>query len=98
MKIPLLGKKEPMFHRDTVTCKICQVLNTNKQLFLAHITQKHFAEDIRKKLPQVSPYKCPFNNCPQVKHDKHSLLMHYGMDHDVSINFYNNYKVQFSLF
>ena len=89
-------KKEPMFHRDTVTCKICQVLNTNKQLFLTHITQKHFAEEIRKKLPQVPPYTCPFKKCHQVKHDKNSLLMHYGIDHDISISFYNNFKVFFN--
>ena len=89
-------KKEPMFHRDTVTCKICQVLNTNKQLFLTHITQKHFAEEIRKKLPQVPPYTCPFKKCHQVKHDKNSLLMHYGIDHDISIGFYNNFKVFFN--
>lgn len=84
-----LIKKEPQFHKDTVMCKLCNVLNTNNQLFLNHITQKHFAEDIRKKLPLNQPFKCPHQDCKQVMSDKHSLVMHYGIEHGYSMQCYN---------
>ncbi len=82
-------RKEPTFPRDTVTCKLCNQLNTTQQLFLVHITQKHYAEDIRKKIPQDSPFKCPYKGCSQIFPDRQALLMHYGIDHKYSLSLYD---------
>ena len=85
----LVVKKEPNFHKNTVTCKICNVLSTNQQLFLVHITQKHYAEEIRQKIPSNAPYICP--KCNQDKQDKQSLVMHFGIDHEYSSKLYQEY-------
>ena len=76
------------FQRNTILCQLCNTRLTNDQLFQLHLTNKHFSEDLKKKLPQNPPFKCPMIGCEKIKTDRQTLLMHYGVDHNMSQNLY----------
>ena len=76
------------FQRNTIICQLCNTRVTNDNLFHLHLTNQHFIEDLKKKLPLNPPFKCPIKDCNQVKPDSHTLVMHYGVDHRVSQEMY----------
>ena len=55
---------------------------------MSHITERHFSQQLQKNLPQSHPFKCPFKDCLEEKTDKHSIMIHYGVDHKVTMDLY----------
>ena len=78
----------PSKHGTTFVCKICDNPFDNERKFVRHITVRHFSSDLRQKLPKSEPFKCPFRDCHITKEDQHSLMLHYGWEHNVSMEFY----------
>jgi uncharacterized C2H2 Zn-finger protein len=74
--------------KNTIICKICNSSHDNERLFVRHITLRHFSSDLRKLLPQREPFNCPFRDCKQWKDDQHSLILHYGLEHNISMELY----------
>ena len=74
---------------SAIVCGICNVLNDNERLFTRHITLRHFTKDLLDELPKRPPFRCPFIDCGQEKTTLHSLMLHYGCEHNVSMELYN---------
>ena len=46
------------------------------------------------ELPKKAPFICPFVNCKQEKSNEHLLMMHYGVEHNRSMELYRKKKAE----
>ena len=44
------------------------------------------------ELPKKGPFICPFVDCNQEKDNGHLLIMHYGVEHNISMELYKKYQ------
>ena len=72
-----------------IPCKLCSKSYENEYRLLIHITERHVSHQLKQKLPQKSPYKCPIQNCFEEKGDKNELMLHYGLDHGQTMDLYS---------
>ena len=75
----------------TLICEICKKSNNSQKSFVLHITERHFSQRILENLPKKPPFKCPFKGCNKERRDKHSIMVHYGVDHNVTMDLYFNH-------
>ena len=91
-KMPAPAKVRPNDEQNEnatkIICKICKRSCSSERSFVLHITERHFSHKLQKKLPHSQPFKCPFKDCHQERSDKHSIMIHYGVDHNVTMELY----------
>ena len=76
-------QKQPSYE-----CRICDLsLDSNRNL-LKHLTLRHFPKLLCDDLPKKFPFRCPFIDCHQTRQNLHGLMLHYGMDHVISMELY----------
>jgi len=75
-----------------VECQLCDLsLDTDRSL-LRHLTLRHFPKLLCDDLPKRFPFICPFIDCSQSRTSLHSLMLHYGVDHRISMEIYLKQK------
>ena len=72
-----------------VVCKICSAAHTNERLLVRHITLRHVTQELCDDLPKKPPYRCPYIDCTVESTNLHKLMLHYGIQHNVSMELYN---------
>lgn len=72
-----------------VVCKICSSVHTNERLLVRHITLRHVTQELCDDLPKKPPYRCPYIDCTLESTNLHKLMLHYGIQHNVSMELYN---------
>ena len=72
-----------------VLCKICSSVHTNERLLVRHITLRHVTQELCDDLPKKPPYRCPYIDCTVESTNLHKLMLHYGIQHNVSMELYN---------
>lgn len=77
-------------------CEICNASHDNERLFIRHISLRHFSRELCEELPKSVPFKCPYIDCNQEKTNLHHLMMHYGCEHNVSMELYLKRQVKAS--
>jgi len=75
-----------------VDCRICDLSLDNDKSLLKHLTLRHFPKLLCDDLPKRYPFRCPYIECSQVRTSLHSLMLHYGVDHQVSMEIYQKHK------
>ena len=55
-----------------------------------------FAFQLSDELPKKPPFICPYVGCQQEKNNGHLLILHYGVEHNISMDLYRkrNNKAQ----
>jgi len=89
------GKVEDKANTVTVSrvdCRICDLSLDNDKSLLKHLTLRHFPKLLCDDLPKRYPFRCPYIDCSQVRTSLHSLMLHYGVDHQVSMEIYQKQK------
>ena len=71
-----------------VVCKICSSVHTNERLLVRHITLRHVTQELCDDLPKKPPYRCPYIDCNSESTNLHKLMLHYGIQHNVSMELY----------
>ena len=51
-----------------------------------------FVFQLSDELPKKAPFICPFGDCKQEKSNEHLLIMHYGVEHNISMDLYRKKK------
>lgn len=87
----------PVIHQTnkeimTIVCKLCNSSHDNERLFVRHISLRHFTTELIEDLPKCSPYQCPFIDCDEEKTNLHDLMMHYGCEHNISMELYLKHR------
>merc|ERR1711997_870937 len=72
----------------TLDCSLCDLSLESERSLLKHLTLRHFPKQLCDDLPKRYPYKCPFIDCHQQRQNLHALMLHYGVDHNVSMELY----------
>ena len=72
-----------------VVCKICSSVHTNERLLVRHITLRHVTQELCDDLPKKPPFRCPYIDCTVESTNLHKLMLHYGIQHNVSMELYN---------
>ena len=79
-----------------LVCKICNAAHEQERLFLRHLTLRHFTKELCDELPKKLPYRCPYLDCNVEKTNLHGLMLHYGCEHNVSMELYHKRFPAFS--
>ncbi|XP_071750134.1 uncharacterized protein [Lepeophtheirus salmonis] len=74
--------------RISITCEICNSCFDKERLFIRHISLRHFTKVLCDELPKRSPFICPFLDCNKEKNNLHALMLHYGCEHNISMDLY----------
>jgi len=82
------GSRQP-----THDCCICDLSTCNKRSLLIHLTLHHFSKKLCDDLPKKFPFSCPFLDCCQRRHNLHGLMLHYGVDHVISMKLYKKHPM-----
>ena len=53
-----------------------------------------FLLQLSDELPKTPPFICPFVDCNQEKTNGHLLIMHYGVEHNISMELYKKSQIQ----
>lgn len=75
-----------------VECRMCDLSLDSDRSLLKHLTLRHFPKLLCDDLPKRYPFLCPFIDCSQARSSLHSLMLHYGVDHQVSMEIYLKQK------
>lgn len=75
-----------------VDCRICDLSLDSDKSLLKHLTLRHFPKMLCDDLPKRQPFRCPYIDCSQARASLHSLMLHYGVDHQVSLEIYQKQK------
>ena len=78
--------------QKSIECNICDLLLVGERTLLKHLTLRHFPKILCDDLPKKIPFRCPFIDCHQTRQNLHSLMLHYGVDHNVSMELYQKVK------
>ena len=46
------------------------------------------------RLPKKAPFICPYFDCHQEKNNEHLLILHYGVEHNISMELYRKRQDQ----
>ena len=46
------------------------------------------------RLPKKAPFICPYMDCHQEKNNEHLLILHYGVEHNISMELYRKRQDQ----
>lgn len=74
--------------QTSLDCNICDLSLIGERTLLKHLTLRHFPKVLCDDLPKKLPYRCPFIDCHQTRQNLHALMIHYGVDHNVSMELY----------
>lgn len=81
--------------KTTILCLICDMSLAGEKTLLKHLTLRHFPKVLCDDLPKKIPFRCPFIDCHQTRQNLHGLMLHYGVDHNVSMELYQkHFKVK----
>ena len=87
-KLPCLNVEEKGPETITIVCKLCNSSFDTERLFVRHISLRHFPKQLCDDLPKSEPFICPFIDCGQEKYTIHNLMLHYGCEHNISMELY----------
>jgi hypothetical protein len=87
-KLPRLNVDEKGPETITIVCKLCNSSFDTERLFVRHISLRHFPKQLCDDLPKSEPFICPFIDCGQEKYTIHNLMLHYGCEHNISMELY----------
>jgi len=74
-------------------CHICDLATGSERYFLKHLTLRHFPKQLCDDLPKKFPFRCPFIDCQQTRQNLHGLMLHYGVDHVISMELYKKHPM-----
>ena len=87
-RLPQLKSEEKEPEAITIVCKLCKSSFDTERLFVRHISLRHFPKQLCDDLPKSEPFICPFIDCGQEKFTIHNLMLHYGCEHNISMELY----------
>jgi hypothetical protein len=87
-KLPQLKTEQRESDSISIVCKLCESLFDSERLFARHISLRHFPKQLCDELPKSEPYICPFLDCGQEASSIHNLMLHYGCEHNISMELY----------
>lgn len=70
-------------------CLICGSSLNNENSFLRHLTLRHYYEKLETELPAKAPFRCSFVECQVEKMTSHTLILHVGCEHFLSLELYH---------
>ena len=76
----------------TVVKQWLEVEQALDRSLMKHLTLRHFPQVLCYDLPKRYPFLCPYIDCSQARTSLHSLMLHYGSDHQVSVEIYLKQK------
>lgn len=79
---------EPAKEHQSFDCRICDLSPGDERNLLKHLTLRHFPKQLCDDLPKKFPFRCPFIDCHQTRQNLHGLMLHYGVDHVISMELY----------
>ncbi|QQP35282.1 Uncharacterized protein FKW44_023455, partial [Caligus rogercresseyi] len=82
------GDKEDSSARISLNCELCNSAFDTERLFMRHISLRHFTKVLSSDLPKRRPFFCPYPECGKEKSNLHGLMLHYGCEHNISMDLY----------
>ena len=87
-RLPQLAVHDKEPEAISILCKLCSTSFDTERLFVRHISLRHFPKQLCDDLPKSEPFICPFIDCGQEKFTIHNLMLHYGCEHNISMELY----------